>query len=39
MPNNLEYYNALLETYKVKDLAELKSKDFEAIIKDIKGAQ
>lgn len=36
MPNAKEYYDILLDTYKIKDLSELKAKDFETIIKDIK---
>ena len=36
MPNGKEYYDILLDTYKIKDLSELKAKDFETIIKDIK---
>ena len=39
MSNNLEFYNSLLETYKVKDLADLKAEDFKKIIKDLQGEQ
>lgn len=37
MENNVDYYNALREAYKVNDLKDLKATDFEKIIKDIKG--
>lgn len=39
MPNASDYYKLLLETYKVKDLSQLKETDFMEIMKDIKGEQ
>lgn len=36
MPNGKDYYDVLLNEYNIKDLSQLKAKDFETIIKDIK---
>ena len=36
MADPKDYYDVLLNKYNIKDLSQLKAKDFETIIKDIK---